>query len=141
MLHASLALLFAASALAGPVLEQRQALSLDAWIAQERNIAVAGILANIGPDGAQATNASRGVVIAGPGIVNPDYRYSWTRDSAMTLYAIDEEFFVGNDSLQSTIEDYIYAEAVRQTVYTPLGPLYPWGTGEHPIMVLEFPGC
>ncbi|KAJ9661612.1 hypothetical protein H2201_006468 [Coniosporium apollinis] len=129
-MHAPLALLFAASALAGPVIEQRQAtLSLDEFIAQERRIAVAGVLANIGPNGASAQNASRGVVIAGPGIVNPDYRYTWTRDSAMTIHAINEEFFVGNASLQSTIEDYIYAEAIRQTVNTPLGDLYPWGTG------------
>jgi len=116
MFHASFALLFAASALAGPFLEPRQASDLDVFIAGERQVAVAGILANIGPDGAQATNASRGVVIAGPGVVNPDYRYSWTRDSAMTIYAIDEEFFVGNASLQSTIEDYIGAEARRQVV-------------------------
>lgn len=131
-MHGPLALvLFAASALAGPAIEQRQAtLSLDEFIAQERRIAVAGVLANIGPDGASAQNASRGVVIAGPGIVNPDYRYTWTRDSAMTIHAIDEEFFVGNASLQSTIEDYIYAEAIRQTVNTPLGDLYPWGTGK-----------
>ena len=67
--------------------------------------------------------------IAAPGVVNPDYRYSWTRDSALTLHMLDEEFFVGNASLQNTIEDYIHAEAVRQTVYNPMGPLVPWGTG------------
>jgi len=111
------------------VLQSRQT-SLDAWIAQERDIAVAGILANIGPNGALAQNASRGVVIAAPGVVNPDYRYSWTRDSALTLHAIEEEFFVGNASLQATFEDYIHAEAIRQTVSNAMGDtLTPWGTG------------
>lgn len=125
----SLFLLCASSnAVKSPVLEPRQT-SLDAWIAQERDIAVAGVLANIGPNGALAQNASRGVVIAAPGVVNPDYRYSWTRDSALTLHAIEEEFFVGNASLQATVEDYIDAEAIRQTVYNAMGTLIPWGTG------------
>lgn len=120
------ALLLVSLASTSPTISKRA--SLDAFIAAERDIAVTGVLANIGPNGALATNASRGVVIgssapnhsksvltytlAAPGVVNPDYRYSWTRDSALTLHAMDEEFFVGNASLQSTIEDYIYAEAV-----------------------------
>lgn len=113
---AAAALAFVSTAYAGPAPLGKRA-SLDVFVASERDIAVAGVLANIGPNGALATNASRGVVIgtlrmpstsnsilltipAGPGIVNPDYRYSWTRDSALTLHAIDEEFFVGNASLQ-----------------------------------------
>ena len=100
--------------------------SLDVFVAAERDIAVQGILNNIGPN---AVNTRTGVVLAAPGVANPDYRYSWTRDSALTVHALDEEFFVGNTSLQSTIEDYISAEAFRQTVYNPSGPLVPWGTG------------
>lgn len=119
LLHALLPLLSFATKSHGKALVNRA--SLDAFVASERDIAVAGVLANIGPDGALVTNASRGVVIAAPGVVNPDYRYSWTRDSTLTLHAIDEEFFVGNASLQSTIEDYIFAEANRQTVYDPMG--------------------
>ena len=41
--------------------EKRSA--LDAFVAAERDVAIAGILANIGPGGALATGASRGVVI------------------------------------------------------------------------------
>jgi len=44
-----------------PLLEKRS--TLDAFIAAERHVAVAGILANIGSDGALAAGASRGVVI------------------------------------------------------------------------------
>lgn len=40
--------------------------TLDAFIAAERDIAVNGMLANIGPNGALAANASRGVVIGQP---------------------------------------------------------------------------
>jgi len=126
----SLCLFFATSSAAKDALLEPRQTSLDAWIAQQRGISVAGVLANIGANGALAQNATRGVVIAGPGVVNPDYRYSWTRDSALTLHAIEEEFFVGNASLQTTVEDYIYAEAIRQTVSNPMGNvLSPWGTG------------
>ncbi|KAK4986594.1 hypothetical protein LTR50_005204 [Elasticomyces elasticus] len=125
--EAAFALLAAGSVLASPTsLHARQQQSLDAFVASERDIAVQRILDNIGP---RAAGAGRGVVIAAPGITNPDYRYSWTRDSALTASALDEEFFVGNASLQSTIQGYIYAEANRQTVYNAMGPLYPWGTG------------
>ncbi|KAK4951618.1 hypothetical protein LTR66_013859, partial [Elasticomyces elasticus] len=106
--EAAFALLLAGSVLASPTsLHARQQQSLDAFVASERDIAVQRILDNIGP---RAAGAGRGVVIAAPGITNPDYRYSWTRDSALTASALDEEFFVGNASLQSTIQDYIYAE-------------------------------
>lgn len=126
---AAFALFSALTVSASPTIHARQDASLNAFVAAERIKAVQGVLANIGPDGVLATNASRGVVIAAPGVVNPDYRYTWTRDSALTIHCIDEEFFVGNASLQSTIEDYIYAEAHRQVIYDPMGPLYPWGTG------------
>lgn len=39
--------------------------SVDTFVANERAKAVKGVLANIGPDGALATNASRGIVIGG----------------------------------------------------------------------------
>jgi len=57
----SAALLLASTANTTPTLSKRAA--LDDFVAKERNIAVQGILANIGPNGASAVNASRGVVI------------------------------------------------------------------------------
>lgn len=55
------ALLLASSAAASPTISKRAA--LDSFIATERDTAVQGVLANIGPNGVLATNASRGVVI------------------------------------------------------------------------------
>lgn len=93
---ATASLLLACLASASPTrsaVEKRSV--LDAFVASERDIAVAGILANIGSNGALAAGASRGVVIgmrcasvlqselrleltipclAAPGTVNPDYR-------------------------------------------------------------------
>ena len=62
---AATALLLAAGAVnaaPNPNIEARQS-GLDAFVAAERIKAVNGVLANIGPNGALATNASRGVVI------------------------------------------------------------------------------
>jgi glucoamylase len=55
--------------------------------------------------------------------------YTWTRDSALTLKMIVDEFIFGNIALQSTIEAYIHAQAVLQTVSNPSGTLLPSGLG------------
>ena len=55
--------------------------------------------------------------------------YTWSRDSALTLKMIVDEFIFGNTALQSTIEDYIHAQAVLQTVSNPSGTLLPNGLG------------
>ena len=55
--------------------------------------------------------------------INPNYLYTWTRDSALTLHTLVDEFINGNTTLQYTIEDYITAEAIRQTVSNPSGSL------------------
>ncbi len=57
----SAALLLASTASTSPILSKRAA--LDDFVANERVVAVQGVLANIGPNGASAVNASRGVVI------------------------------------------------------------------------------
>lgn len=55
--------------------------------------------------------------------------YTWTRDSALTLKMIIDEFLFGNKGIQVYIEDYIHAQAVLQTVSNPSGTLLPSGTG------------
>jgi len=57
----SAALLLASVANTSPTISKRDA--LDDFVAKERDIAVQGVLANIGTTGSLATNASRGVVI------------------------------------------------------------------------------
>jgi glucoamylase len=55
--------------------------------------------------------------------------YTWTRDSALTLKMIVDEFIFGRASLQTYIEDYIHAQAVLQTVANPSGAFLPTGRG------------
>jgi len=55
--------------------------------------------------------------------------YTWTRDSALTLKMIVDEFLFGKTELRPYIEDYITAQAVLQTVKNPSGSLLPSGLG------------
>lgn len=87
------------------------------------------MLANIGPNGTRVPGAGRGLVIASPSKSNPDYFYTWTRDAALTFKTLVEDFLFGNKDLQAYIEDYIYSQAVIQTVTNPSGALMPFGTG------------
>lgn len=47
----------------------------------------------------------------------------------MTFRTIIDDFLFGNKELESYIEDYIYSQAVLQTVSNPSGALLPHGTG------------
>lgn len=79
---ASLALLWGAHA---------QSSTVDAYLASESPIAKAGLLANIGPSGSKASGAKAGVVIASPSHSNPDYLFTWTRDSSLVFGAIIDQ--------------------------------------------------
>ncbi|KAJ6035928.1 hypothetical protein N7540_000207 [Penicillium herquei] len=119
-------LLVSASALIAP----RATTSLDAWLASETTVALQGIQDNIGSSGAYAESASSGIVIASPSTDSPDYYYTWTRDSALTMKVIIDLFRNGDSSLQGIIEDYIDAQAYIQTVSNPSGDLTTGGLGE-----------
>ncbi|ORX37845.1 Six-hairpin glycosidase-like protein [Kockovaella imperatae] len=56
----------------------------DKWIESEKDLALTKILENIGP----AAGASDGLVVASPSKENPDYFYTWTRDSALTMSSL-----------------------------------------------------
>ena len=45
---------------------------LVSWLAQETSYALDGVLNNVGPNGAKATGASSGIIIASPSQSNPD---------------------------------------------------------------------
>lgn len=62
-----------------------------AYVASESPLAKAGMLANIGPSGAKAQGAFSGIVIASPSTVDPDYLYTWTRDSALVFKTIIDQ--------------------------------------------------
>lgn len=55
--------------------------------------------------------------------------YTWTRDSALTLRMIVDEYILGNGDLVQYIEDYLSAQAALQTITNPSGTFLPDGEG------------
>ena len=130
MMKASIGLLlgWAAFSTSVSIPEKRQT-NLGSFITSERAIALEGVLDNIGSNGIFAQVASPGVVVASPSTVNPNYYYTWTRDSALTFAMIIDELLFGNASLRTVVEEYVAAQAKLQTVSNPSGTLYPAGSG------------
>jgi len=70
-------------------------------------------------------------VIASPSTQNPDYLYSWTRDSALVFNLLIEDFVSGDDpSLRRHIDAYISVETIIQQITNPSGPAGKSGLGE-----------
>lgn len=121
--------------LAVPVLAERQGRALEDFIARQFNISLESAILNIGGvNGNTVEDADVGFVVASPSTVNPNYFYTWTRDSALTqLMLVDELIFgvesIGNNSLQVIAEQYTGAQADLQTVTNPSGALWPAGLG------------
>ncbi|KAK2461229.1 hypothetical protein APHAL10511_006756 [Amanita phalloides] len=108
---------------------------VDSYYASESPIAKTGLLANIGPS---ASGASPGIVIASPSTSNPNYLYSWTRDSALTLKVIIDQYTLGLDtSLRSNIDNYAGAQSILQQVTNPSGDIYTGGLGEPKFYINE----
>ncbi|KAK5073756.1 hypothetical protein LTR64_007106 [Lithohypha guttulata] len=127
-----------AGAAAHPMIEARQSAvnqTLESWIQRQFNISLDSAILNIGGvNGNVVEAAGTGYVVASPSTINPDYFYTWTRDSALTeLMIVDELIFgterVGNNSLQVVVEQYTRAQARLQTVTNPSGALWPAGQG------------
>ncbi|KND94543.1 Glucoamylase [Tolypocladium ophioglossoides CBS 100239] len=98
--------------------------SVDSFIETETPIALEQLLCNIGADGCNAKAALSGVVIASPSTANPDYFYTWTRDSALVFKSIVDRFINQYDAgLQRHIEEYIAAQAKLQGISGPSGSL------------------
>lgn len=55
--------------------------------------------------------------------------FTWSRDAALTMLMIVDEFTLGNKKLQAKIEEYITSQAVLQTVSNPSGTFLPQGLG------------
>ncbi|KAH8704141.1 putative glucoamylase precursor [Talaromyces proteolyticus] len=110
--------------------------SLDSFISNETPIALQGVLNNIGSSGSFSEEVSEGVVIASPSKQDPNYFYSWTRDSALTLKCLVDEFIAGNSDLESVIKEYISTSASIQGISNPSGDLSDGkGLGEPKFMV------
>ncbi|KAF7348265.1 Glycoside hydrolase family 15 protein [Mycena sanguinolenta] len=105
--------------------------SVDSYIATESPIAKAGVLANIGPSGSKSQGAKAGVVIASPSTTNPDYLFTWTRDSSLVFKALIDQFTSGADTtLLGQIQNFVTAEAIIQQVPNPSGTVSTGGLGE-----------
>lgn len=103
--------------------------SVDSFVETETPIALSRLLCNIGSTGCYASGVRSGVVLASPSQNNPDYFYTWTRDSALTLKEVIDIFANDyNSTLQTEIQNYIGAQAVLQGVSNPSGSLSD-GTG------------
>ncbi|ORY19259.1 1, 4-alpha-D-glucan glucohydrolase [Clohesyomyces aquaticus] len=96
---------------------------LAGQIEKENKIALQGVLNNIGDRGSQAPGAFPGIIVASPSTDNPNYFYTWTRDSALTMKMLVDEFLHGNGGLRSYIQDYIKSQAIIQTISNPSGAL------------------
>ncbi|KAH9480597.1 Glucoamylase [Psilocybe cubensis] len=105
--------------------------NVESYIAKEKPIAKAGILANIGPSGSRAAGASPGVIIASPSKQNPPYFFTWTRDASLVIKGLIDEFTRGDDSsLRTTIDNYISSQIIQQKVSNPSGSITTGGLGE-----------
>ena len=89
LLAAVVETLLVGSALATPTstVSKRQS-DIEAFITKERPISLAGVLANIGPDGSGAQGASAGVIVASPSKSDPDCK----RASTLFLYSASEVY-------------------------------------------------
>ncbi|KAK6586759.1 hypothetical protein PZA11_000049 [Diplocarpon coronariae] len=115
--------------LATAALGRLGARNLNSFVELERAVALQGVRNNVGSGGSKAVGAGAGFVVASPSKLDPPYFYTWTRDSALTMKMLVDEFIFGKTELQSYIEDYIHAQAVLQTVANPSGTFLPAGLG------------
>ncbi|KAF8530546.1 glucoamylase [Hysterangium stoloniferum] len=105
--------------------------NVDSYIQFEMPIAKAGILANIGPHGSKSSGAAAGLVIASPSATNPDYLFTWTRDSSLVFKALIDQYVSGQDTtLLGQINNFITAEANLQQVTNPSGSITTGGLAE-----------
>ncbi|CAI7618413.1 unnamed protein product [Penicillium glandicola] len=109
--------------------------SLNSFIAKEGLRSYQGILDNLGNKGVKAPGTAAGLFVASPNTANPDYFYTWTRDSALTFQCLIDLFDGGSsdfksnrNELETDIRNYVSAQAVLQNVSNPSGTLED-GTG------------
>ncbi|KAG8817945.1 hypothetical protein FRC17_011031, partial [Serendipita sp. 399] len=121
------------------VLEKRLTYTnVDDYATFQYPIALAGLLANIGPNGAKSSGAKSGVVIASPSTSNPDYLYTWTRDTSLVMKYVVDRYTGGRDStLRTTIDNWVASSARIQQVTNPSGTVSTGGLGEPKFLISE----
>jgi glucoamylase len=79
-----------------------------------------------------------GVVVASPSTINPDYVYTWTRDSSLVFKVIADMVTLGSDtSLRGLLDDFVGAETIIQQIPNPSGTVSTGGLGEPKLYVNE----
>ncbi|KAI0064154.1 glycoside hydrolase family 15 protein [Artomyces pyxidatus] len=115
--------------LAGLITQQSS--TVDSYVGSEAPLAKAGLLANIGHDGAKSHGALAGLVVASPSTQNPDYLYTWTRDSSLVFKLLIDQFVSGEDTtLRPLIDSFITVEGKIQQTTNPSGTVSTGGLGE-----------
>ncbi|PVH94434.1 carbohydrate-binding module family 20 protein [Periconia macrospinosa] len=125
-LQAALVALVATAAVASPRYHSRDSQIPQPQLArleQQYSVSIQGVLDNIGGSGSKAPGAADGVIIASPSTQEPNYFYTWTRDAALTMKMIVDEFINGQTSLRDQIRLYVSTQAILQTVSNPSGAL------------------
>ncbi|KAG6920024.1 hypothetical protein DXG01_010092 [Tephrocybe rancida] len=103
----------------------------DAYFASESPIAKTNLLANIGASGSKSHGAKPGIVIASPSTTDPNYLFTWTRDSALVFQTIIDQYTLGKDTtLRPLIDSYVAAQTIVQQVSNPSGTVSTGGLGE-----------
>lgn len=70
-------------------------------------------------------------MIASPSTSNPDYLYTWTRDSSLVFKALIDQFTSGEDTtLRNLIDDFTASQGRLQQVSNPSGTVSTGGLGE-----------
>ncbi|KAL5334967.1 Six-hairpin glycosidase-like protein [Aspergillus crustosus] len=96
---------------------------LDSWLTNEAIVARTAILKSIGGNGEWAEGATPGVLVASPSRADPNYFFTWTRDSGLVIRTLVEMFRAGDIELLPVIEAWISSQARLQGVENPSGGL------------------
>ncbi|KAG9008965.1 hypothetical protein FRB94_005530 [Tulasnella sp. JGI-2019a] len=110
---------------------ESRATTAASYIASESSIALAGVLANIGPNGSKSEGAASGVVLASPSKSSPDYDYIWIRVSSLVYKYLIDQFTQGRDpTLKVGIDNWVASMKILQQTTNPSGTASTGGLGE-----------
>ncbi|KAF8456941.1 Six-hairpin glycosidase-like protein, partial [Terfezia claveryi] len=113
---------------------------LEAWLHDQHIYAFNQILANIGPNGANARGTAPGCILASPSRHAPNYYYQWIRDGGIVISSLVEQWQKGKwpkeeeksiiDRLLKVFMDYVDIQKNLQWTNNPSGGFYDGGLGE-----------
>ncbi|KAI9475353.1 Six-hairpin glycosidase-like protein [Zychaea mexicana] len=86
-------------------------LALNDYVQQELDISWNALLRNINPPGSM-----RGFVAASPSTSYPDYFYTWTRDAALVMRVVVDNY--NEDGVKRLLHDYVASEIYHQVTST-----------------------